>query len=165
MAISIIRGKVWKFGDNISTDFMMPGFAQGATPQERAGYCMRANRPEFAQEVKPGDVIVAGRNFGCGSSRPAAANLMTLGVGCVVAESFGRIFFRNSLNLGFPVLDCRGVYEAFSEGDVVEADFATAEIKNLTTGALLKAQPLPEIARRILAAGGIVTLLKEEYKK
>ena len=81
MPIAIIRGKVWKFGDNISTDFMMPGFAQGATPQERAGYCMRANRPEFPRQVQPGDVIVGGRNFGCGSSRPAAATLGRGGAG------------------------------------------------------------------------------------
>ena len=165
MPIPVIRGKVWKFGDNISTDFMMPGFAMGGTPQERASYCMRANRPEFAQQVQPGDVIVAGRNFGCGSSRPAAANLITLGVGCVIAESFGRIFFRNSINLGFPLLDCRGIQEAFAEGDILEADFETAEIRNLTTGRLLRAQPIPEIAKRILATGGIVALLREEYKK
>lgn len=165
MPIPVIRGKVWKFGDNISTDFMMPGFAMGGTAQDRASYCMRANRPEFAQQVQRGDVIVAGRNFGCGSSRPAAANLMTLGVGCVIAESFGRIFFRNSINLGFPVLDCKGIPDAFSEGDVMEADFETAEIKNGTTGKLLRAQPLPDIAKRILVAGGMVALLKEEYKR
>lgn len=159
----IIKGKVWKFGDNISTDFMMPSFTQGTTPQEIAGYCMRANRPEFAKEVRPGDAIVAGRNFGCGSSRPAARNLMTLGIGCVIAESFGRIFFRNSMSLGFPLLDCKGVYETFSEGDTLEADFETAEIRNLTTGRVLKGNPIPEIALRILTAGGIVPLLKEEY--
>jgi 3-isopropylmalate/(R)-2-methylmalate dehydratase small subunit len=90
---------------------------------------------------------------------------MTLGVGCVIAESFGRIFFRNSINLGFPLLDCKGIQDAFAEGDILEANFETAEIKNLTTGKLFRAQPLPEIAQRILVAGGMVALLREEYKK
>ena len=165
MSISIIEGKVWKFDDNISTDFLMPGFARGTTPQEKAAFCMRANRPEFAQEVQPGDVIVAGKNFGCGSSRPAARNLMTLGVSCVIAESFSRIFFRNSVNLGFPVLYCKGVHDAFNEGDILEANFHTADVKNLTSGKVLQAEPLPEIAMSILNAGGVVALLKAEYAK
>ena len=165
MPESVIEGKVWKFGDNISTDFLMPGFTRGETPQERAAFCMRANRPEFAREVQPGDIIVAGRNFGCGSSRPAARNLITLGVSCVIAESFGRIFFRNSVNLGFPVLYCRGVCDTFKEGDTLQANFHTGEVKNLTSGKVLQANALPEVAMRILNAGGVVALLKEEYGK
>jgi len=165
MVVSVTQGKVWKFDDNISTDFMMPGFTRGETPQERAAFCMRANRPEFAREVRPGDVIMAGRNFGCGSSRPAARNLITLGVGCVISESFGRIFFRNSINLGFPVLYCKGIHDAFEEEDTLQANFQTGEVKNLTSGKVLQAEPLPEIALRILNAGGIVALLKEEYGK
>ena len=165
MNVSVIKGKVWKFGDKISTDLLMPGFSRGETPQERATFCMRANRPEFAQEVQSGDVIVAGKNFGCGSSRPAARNLIALGVSCVVAESFGRIFFRNSVNLGFPPLCCKGVYDAFTEGDTLEANFHTGEVKNLTSGKVLQADPLPEVALRLLDAGGVVALLKEEYGK
>jgi len=165
MPISVVKGKVWKFEDNISTDFLMPGFTQGETPEERAVFCMRANRPEFAQEVQPGDVIVAGKNFGCGSSRPATRNLITLGIGCVIAESFGRIFFRNSVNLGFPVLYCKGVYDAFEEGDILQANFHTGEVKNLTSGKALQADPLPEVAMRILNTGGVVALLKQEYGK
>ncbi len=163
MALEVIQGKVWKFDDNISTDFLMPGFTRGSTHEERAAFCMRANRPKFAGVVSRGDVIVAGRNFGCGSSRPAARNLITLGVACVVAESFGRIFFRNSVNIGFPVLYCEGVYDAFGEWDTLEADFQTGRVRNLTTGAELQAEPLPEIAMRILSAGGVIPLLKEEY--
>ena len=163
MPLSVIQGKVWRFGDNISTDFLMPGFTRGETPQEKATFCMRANRPEFAREVRPGDVIVAGRNFGCGSSRPAARNLITLGVSCVIAESFGRIFFRNSVNLGFPVLYCKGVCDAFEESNVLQVDLLTGEVKNLTSGKALQAEPLPEIAVRILSAGGVVALLKKEY--
>jgi len=165
MAVSVVKGKVWKFGDNISTDFLMPGFTRGETPEERAAFCMRANRPEFAQEVRPGDVIVAGKNFGCGSSRPAARNLITLGVSCVIAESFGRIFFRNSVNLGFPVLYCKGAHDAFEEGDILQADFHTGEVKNMTSGKVLQADPLPEVAMKILDAGGVVALLKQEYGK
>ena len=163
MTLSMREGKVWKFGDNITTDYLMPGFTRGTTPEERASFCMRANRPEFASNVRPGDVIVAGKNFGCGSSRPAAANLITLGVSCVLAESFGRIFFRNSINLGFPVLICKGVQDAFNEGDLIQVNFERGEIRNVSSGKILKAEPLPEIAVRILSEGGIVALLKKEY--
>jgi 3-isopropylmalate/(R)-2-methylmalate dehydratase small subunit len=163
MPLQIIKGKVWKFGDNISTDYMMPGFTQGTTMEEKAAYCMRAIRPEFGAEVKKGDVIVGGKNFGCGSSRPAAINLRVLGIGCVVAESFGRIFFRNSINIGLPVLYCPGVSEAFNEGDILQADFASGQVKNLTSGKVLHAQPLPEVAVKILEAGGVVALLRKEY--
>lgn len=163
MTVSVIKGKVWKFGDNISTDLIMPGFTQGDTLQERATFCMRANRPEFAREVQPGDVIVGGKNFGCGSSRPAGRNLLALGVGCAIAESFSRLFFRSSVNLGFPVLYCPGVADAFEEGDTLQVNFDTGEVNNLTSGKVLKAEPLPEVAMRILNAGGVVALLKEEY--
>ncbi len=165
MHVAVIKGKVWKFGDNISTDLLMPGFSRGETPQERATFCMRSNRPEFAREVQPGDLIVAGKNFGCGSSRPATRNLITLEVSCVVAESFGRLFFRNSISLGFPLLVCKGVYDAVNEGDRVQANLETAELKNLTTGKILKAEVLPEVMMKILSAGGMVALLKEEYGK
>ena len=161
----VVRGRVWKFGDNISTDYLKPGFTRGETLEEQAQYCMHAIRPEFAREVRRGDVIVGGRNFGCGSSRPAGQNLLTLGVGCVVAESFSRLFFRSSVHLGFPLLYCRGVYGAFEEGEEMEADFGTGEVRNVTTGRVLKADPLPEVAMKFLDAGGVVALLKQEYGK
>ena len=164
MSLENIEGRVWKFGDNISTDLLQPGFTRGETPEERAAFCMRANRPEFASEVKPGDIIVAGKNFGCGSSRPASANLITLGVSCVIAESFSRLFFRNSINLGFPVLDCKGIQDVFEEGDVLQANFHTGEVKNLTSGKVLQTTQLPEVAMRILDKGGVVALLREEYE-
>jgi 3-isopropylmalate/(R)-2-methylmalate dehydratase small subunit len=163
MTLSMREGRVWKFGDNITTDYLMPGFTRGTTPEERASFCMRENRPEFASNVRPGDVIVAGKNFGCGSSRPAAGNLITLGVSCVLAESFGRIFFRNSIGLGFPVLICKGVHSAFNDGDLIQVNVESGEIKNVSTGKILKAEPLPEIAVRILSEGGVIPLLKREY--
>jgi 3-isopropylmalate/(R)-2-methylmalate dehydratase small subunit len=166
MPLSVAEGRVWKFGDNISTDYLMPGFSHGAkTPEEAASYCMMAIRPEFAKEVLPGDVIVGGKNFGCGSSRIAAANLLTLKVSCAIAESFGRIFFRNSIAVGFPVLICPGISRAFNEGDRIRANVATGEIENLTTGKTLNAEPLPEVAANILAVGGIIPLLKQEYAR
>lgn len=161
----MVKGKVWKFGDNISTDYIQPGFEQGNTLEEKAQFCMRSIRPEFAQGVKPGDIVVGGKNFGCGSSRPAGQNFVALGVGCVVAESFSRLFFRNSINLGLPLLSCKGVSDTFEEGDMLEADFRTGEVRNLTKGKVLRAAPLPEVAIRFLRAGGVVALLKQEYGK
>ncbi len=157
------EGKVWKFGDNISTDYIQPGFTRGETAKERAAFCMQAIRPEFSRQVQPGDVIVGGKNFGCGSARPAAQNFLALGVGCAIAESFARLFFRSSVSLGFPVLYCKGIYDAFQEGDVLQADFETGEIRNVTSGQVLRAEPLPDDALRILRGGGIVALLKREY--
>jgi 3-isopropylmalate/(R)-2-methylmalate dehydratase small subunit len=165
MSVKKSLGKVWKFGDNISTDFMAPGFTpRGLNEIEGAQYCMRVNRPEWAKQVKPKDIVIGGRNFGCGSSRPAASlNLMTLGVSCVIAESLGRTFFRNSVNLGLPALACEGVSEAFEEGDMGLVDFKKGKIKNQITGKILKISPLPELVIKILEAGGVVPLLKKEY--
>lgn len=161
----VAKGTVWKFGDNISTDHIKPGFTRGTTPKEQAAYCMQAIRPEFAQKVKTGDVIVGGKNFGSGSSRPAAQNFMTLGVSCVVAESFSRLFFRSSINLGFPLLYCTGVSAAFTEGDVLEADFEKGVVRNLTSGKALQAEPLHDIPMQLLRAGGVVAMLRIEYQK
>ena len=161
MALPVIEGKVWKFGDNINTDYMMPGFTRGETLQERASFCMRAIRPEFAKEVRPGDVIIAGKNYGCGSSRPAATNLITLGIGGVIAESFGRLFTRNSISLGFPLLTCKGVTAAFNEGDLVQANLKTGEIKNLTSGINISFAPLPDFAQEIINDGGLLEHIKK----
>ena len=115
---STLRGRVWIFGDNISTDLLMPGFAAMSnpdmSPEESARYCMYSNRPGWAEQVRPGDLIVAGKNFGCGSSRPGSKILKTLGIGAVIAESVSRIFFRNSINLGFPIITCPGIHDAFA---------------------------------------------------
>lgn len=160
------QGKVWKFGDNISTDLMMPGSRVLARPgisdKEAAQFCMEANRPGWAQQVKPGDIIVAGRNFGCGSSRPAARMLKALDIACVVADSTSRLFFRNSIHIGFPVLICPGVSKAFDEGDIAEVDVESGRIRNLTKGVELQAEPLPKDSPpyQILMAGGLDNYLK-----
>lgn len=163
-----IKGKVWKFGDNISTDFMAPGYAghRGLSEREEALYCMRSNRPNWAGKVSKGDIIVAGKNFGCGSSRvEAPRNLITLGISGIVAESFGRIFLRNCVAMGLPVLIYKDVRDFFEEGEMAQVDFKTGLIVNLTTGRQARANVLPEIALRTLEAGGILPLLKREYAK
>lgn len=166
--ISVIEGKAWKFGDNINTQYMLPGPVRvdvGGTPEEEASFCMRPIRPEWAREVRPGDVVVAGKNFGCGSSRPAPRPLMNLGISCVIAESFARLFFRTGIGMGLPLVECRGVSDAVNEGDRVQVNLETGELKNLTTGRILQVEALPEVMMETLSAGGLKALLKKEYGK
>lgn len=164
----IFEGKVWKFGDYISTDLMMPG-AQilsrpGISDEEAAQYCMSANRPDWAAKVQKGDIIVAGRNWGCGSSRPAARLLKALGIGVIVADSMSRLFFRNSVNIGLPVLICQGVSEVFSEGEVARVNMETGEVTNLTKGTKLQGEALPADSppAQILRAGGLDSFMRQE---
>ncbi|MCS7173619.1 MAG: hypothetical protein N0A24_09665 [Armatimonadetes bacterium] len=138
----LLRGRVWKFGHDISTDLLAPGAYAVAPLEERKHHVLEAVRPEFAREVRPGDVVVAGRNFGCGSSRETAPEgLLALGVACVLAESFARIFFRNAVPLGLPVLPCPGVWELFEDGDEAEVVVADAWVRNPRTGRELRDQP------------------------
>lgn len=160
-----LRGRVWKFGDDINTDYMAPGFVKNQ-PWELQKKAILHVHPGFTAGFKPGDVIVAGENFGCGSSREAApANLKKLEVGCVVAESFGRIFLRNSIAIAFPVLICKGITQAFDEGDELELDFAQSLVKNVTRGTEIRGTPLPPELVRIVAAGGMMQLLKQEASR
>ena len=163
-----IHGRVWKFGDNISTDFMAPGYRghRGLSEREEALYCMHSNRPDWASRVKEGDLIVGGKNFGCGSSRmEAPRNLKLLGIRGVVAESFGRIFFRNTIAQGIPALACQGVTDIVDEGDLLQFNVRTGVIVNLTSKKRVVAEPLPEMALHILEAGGVIAMLKKEYPK
>ncbi|MFQ5849703.1 MAG: 3-isopropylmalate dehydratase [Candidatus Binatia bacterium] len=165
----LFKGKVWRFGDNISTDLIMPGlvYSKMASDQEIAKYCMYANRPGWAGQVGLGDIVVARRNFGCGSSRPAPRMLKTLGISVVVAESMSRLFFRNSVNVGFPVLICPRVHDAFEEGDLAEVNAETGEVKNLTRGTVLMGEALSSSTPpyQILRAGGLEPLLREVVAK
>jgi len=162
--MTLIRGKVWKFGDNVNTDVMAPGFTFSA-PWEEAKKVILHIHPKFTQEAKPGDVIVAGKNWGCGSSREQApANLKRLGLGCIVAESFGRIFFRNSVALAFPTIVCLGVSGAFDEGDELELELESARVRNITKGRELKGEPLSEDMLSIIAKGGIIPAMRERMK-
>ena len=158
----IVRGKVWKFGDHINTDYMAPSFGREEPWEKRKKYILHIHKA-FTEGCQPGDVIVGGNNFGCGSSRESApANLKQLGIGCVVAESFGRIFFRNCIAVALPVMACKGVSALFSEGDQLELDFENAGVKNLTTGKEIKGPSLSPDLINIVRAGGILELLKRE---
>ena len=158
----IVTGKVWKFGDHISTDLLHPGFARRYPWEERKKYILHTHKA-FTEECRPGDVIVAGANFGCGSSREEApTNLQRLGIGCVIAESFARIFFRNCIAVALPVMGCKGVSNLFDEGDRLELDFENALVKNITTGKEIKGPSLAPELVDIVKKGGILPLLKSE---
>lgn len=158
----IVQGRAWVFGDDISTDLLAPGMYAPASLQERITHTLESVNPRFAVEVRPGDVVVAGKNFGCGSSRETAPEaLKALGVGCVVAESLARIFLRNAVAIGLPVLVCAGITSAVADGDPLEVTTSTGEVINRRTGAALQASPLPPLMREILAAGGMMPLLRQ----
>lgn len=157
-----IRGRVWKFGDAISTDLLSPGQYALEPLEIRIRHVLESVDPHFASDVEPGDVVVAGRNFGCGSSRETAAeNLKALGVACVAAESLSRLFMRNAIAVGLPVLIADGIHQAFSGGDDIEIDLAEGTARNPATGALRRGEPLPEEMRRIVTAGGILEVLRQ----
>lgn len=156
----IITGRVWKFGDHISTDYISPGFAKEYPWEKEKRYILHIHK-NFSEECQPGDVIVAGKNFGCGSSREGApANMKKLGIGCIVAESFGRIFFRNCIANALPVLPIKGVSDLFDEGDELELDFENARIKNRTTGKILQGPALVPDLIQIVKSGGILASLR-----
>jgi 3-isopropylmalate/(R)-2-methylmalate dehydratase small subunit len=158
----IIKGKVWKFGDDVNTDYMAPSFTRNQPWDEAKKQILHIHRG-FTEGFQPGDVIVAGENFGCGSSREKApANLKKLGIGCVIAESFGRIFLRNSVAIAFPVLICRGVSKTFDEGEEIELDYDQSLVRSLTRPVQLQGTPLPPELVRIVAAGGMMEILKQE---
>ncbi|MFC1911462.1 3-isopropylmalate dehydratase [Chloroflexota bacterium] len=164
----IIEGKVWKFGDCINTELMMPVshvlLQPGISDAEAAQYCMNVNRPGWAQKVKKGDIIIAGRNWGCGSSRPAARLLKALGIGVIVADSMSRLFFRNAVNIGLPVLMCTEVSGAFSEGDVARVNVETGEVYNVTRKTKLQGEALPAGSppAQILKSGGLHIFMRQE---
>ena len=158
----IIKGKVWKFGDDISTDYLSPGFVMDEPWEERKKKILHIH-DAFARSWEPGDIIVAGQNFGCGSSRESApGNLKRMGIGCVVAESFARIFFRNSMAIAFPVTICKGVSKAFTEGDILELDFEKSIVRNHTQGKELEGTRLHPGLLQIVKAGGILEAIKCE---
>ncbi len=156
-----IRGRVWKFGDNVDTDVMAPWNTLSLPWEERRPTVLQI-RPEFVEQVRPGDVIVAGRNWGCGSSREhAPENLKLLGLGAVVAESFGRIYFRNCVAIAFPNLACPGIHAACAEGDEIECDIRRGRVRNLTQGVELQAQPYTDDMLAIIEQGGLLEVLKQ----
>jgi len=158
----IVKGKVWKMPDHVYSDYVAPGFARRLPWEERKNYILHIH-PTFAKACRPGDVIVAGKNFGCGPSREeAAAYLVKLGIACVVAESFARIFFRNAIAFALPVMECREASRFFEEGDQLELDFEKALVKNLTRNKEMRGPLLPPEVINIVKAGGIMEVLKQD---
>ena len=152
-------GRVWKFGDDIDTDLIIPGFALWLPKAEQLKACMSANRPGWSDLVEPGDVLVAGTNFGVGSGRWIGDTFKWLGIVGIIAESFNGLGMRNCINVGLPVLPCKGIVDLFEEGQVVEADWGTGEVKNATTGATITGQPVPPVLQDIVSAGGVEDML------
>ena len=161
MSDTVIRGRVWKFGDDINTDLMYPGFVHAMPEAEQAKYCFSANRPGWVDLVQEGDIVLGGRNFGTGSSRPAARSLRNVGIRCLLAESINGLFLRNAVNYGLPALALPGVAAAFAEGDVAEVDVTLGTVRNARTGAEFQGTPLPPMLCEIIAAGGLVPLLRQ----
>ncbi len=158
----ILKGRVWKFGDDISTDHITPGryYHLRSNLPELAKHVMEDANPEFASKVKKGDFIVAGKNFGCGSSREHAPAVIKLaGVSAVIAKSFARIFYRNAINIGLPVLIADT--DLIDDGDELEVDVSSGTIRDLTKGVELKAKPLPDVMIKILENGGLVEYIKK----
>lgn len=158
----MITGRTWVFGDDINTDLMMPGPALYLPKQERIRYIFQANRPDWIDMVQPGDIILAGRNFGVGSSRPAALSLRDVEISCVVAESINGLFFRNAVSFGLPALECPGVTTAFKEGDTAEVDLASATIRNSMNGCRLTGISIPEELVALMLEGGILPRLEKQ---
>ena len=154
--------RVWKFGDNINTDLILPNAAFYLTPQEQLAYIFRANRPGWVDLVQPGDILIGGKNFGMGSSRPAARNLKNLGIACLVADSINGLFYRNCVNFAFPAMECPGVEAIFEEGDPAEIDFDNGTVTNAKSGATRPARTIPRELLSIVEAGGIFALLENE---
>jgi 3-isopropylmalate/(R)-2-methylmalate dehydratase small subunit len=159
-------GKVYKFGNNIDTDAIIPArYLNTFDPQELARHCMEDADADFPNKVQPGDIIVADKNFGCGSSREhAPIAIKGAGVACVIASSFARIFYRNAINIGLPILESPDAVEAIREGDEVEVDLETGQIKNLRTDEIFNATPFPAFMQGIMAEGGLINYVKTQKK-
>jgi 3-isopropylmalate/(R)-2-methylmalate dehydratase small subunit len=162
MSTTIITGRVWKFGDNVNTDLMLPGDVHAGTEAEQAAAVFRANRPGWLQEMRRGDIIIGGRNYGTGSSRPAARSLRNIGIACVIADSINSLFFRNCVNFGLVALECPDISSAFEELQNAEISLADFTVKNLATGAVLHAQPVPEHLLDMMQNGGLYPLLETQ---
>ena len=157
------QGKVFKYPDNVDTDVIIPArYLNTSDAKELAKHCMEDIDAEYVNQVQPGDIMVAGWNFGCGSSREHAPLVIkTCGTGCVIAKSFARIFYRNAINIGMPILECEAAAVEIQPGEEVAVDFDTGIISNITTGKTYQAEPFPEFIQNIIKKGGLLASLKE----
>ena len=163
----IIKGKIWKFKDNIDSDVIIPArYLNTSDPKELALHCMEDYDSEFVKKMDQGDIIVAGRNFGCGSSREhAPIALKAAGISCVIAPSFARIFFRNAINIGLPIFESEEITNQCSEGDLLEIDTTKGTINNLSKDKVYKTNLLPEFIQKLISAGGLREYVKEELER
>ncbi len=159
-----LKGKTWKFGNDIDTDAIIPARCLNTTdPKELAAHCMEDADPEFVSRVKPGDIIVAGKNFGCGSSREhAPIAIKAAGISCVVAHSFARIFYRNAFNVGLPILECPEGAERIQPEDELEIDLSSGVIENRTRNETYRAQAIPPFMQKLIEAGGLIEYVREQ---
>jgi 3-isopropylmalate/(R)-2-methylmalate dehydratase small subunit len=157
------KGRVWKFGADIDTDKIIPArYLNTSDPKELAKHCMEDEDASFASKVRPGDIIVADKNFGCGSSREhAPIAIKAAGVACVIAKSYARIFYRNSFNMGLSILESDEVFAATDNGDELEVDMDRGEITNLTKGLSFTARPVPPFMQELIKAGGLMESIKK----
>lgn len=154
-----ITGRVWIFGDEINTDLIFPHSALGVSPEAQCLLCMSDNRPGWAEQVKPGDILVAGKNFGTGSSRPGAAILKRLGLAGMVADSYNGLFYRNCIGYGFAAMTAEGVSSMFEEGDIAEVDYAEGTVRNLRTGEVRQGNRFSKEMLENIQVGGIEGVL------
>lgn len=158
------KGKVFRFGDNIDTDVIIPArYLNSSDPKELATHCMEDIDKEFVNNVSTGDIIVANKNFGCGSSREhAPIAIKAAGVSCVIAETFARIFYRNAINIGLPIIECKEAADDIKEGDIVNVDFDSGLITNETTGKTYQGQAFPEFMQKIIDSEGLVNYINNK---
>ena len=158
------HGRVFKYGDNVDTDVIIPArYLNSSDPKELAAHCMEDIDKEFVNQVKSGDLIVADKNFGCGSSREhAPIAIKAAGVSCVIAETFARIFYRNAINIGLPIIECPAAAKGIEAGDEVEVDFDTGVITNVTKGTTFQGQAFPEFMQKIIKAEGLVNYINQK---
>ena len=162
-----VKGFVHKYPDNVDTDVIIPArYLNTSDPKELAAHCMEDIDTEFVKKVRPGDIMVAGFNFGCGSSREHAPLVIkTCGVSCVIAKTFARIFYRNAINIGLPILECPAAAEAIQDGDEVSVDFDTGLITNHTRNESYQAEAFPPFIQEIISAGGLMNSIKQQNKQ
>lgn len=162
-----IQGKAWKFGNDVDTDAIIPArYLNTTDPIELASHCMEDADPDFASKVKPGEILAAGKNFGCGSSREhAPIAIKAAGVSCVIAHSFARIFYRNSFNMGLPILECPEGAERIETGDELEIDLDSGAIINHSKGETYHAQAIPPFMQKLIAAGGLIEYVQEQMSR
>jgi len=160
----ILKGSAWRFGDDVDTDAIIPArYLNTSDPGELASHCMEDADPDFAKKVSQGDVIIGGKNFGCGSSREhAPIAIKAAGVSCVIAGTYARIFYRNAFNMGLPIFESPEAANAISTGDEVEVDPSTGVIRNITTGDEFHAEPYPPFMMDLIEAGGLIPFLLKE---